>query len=396
MTAGSTEGQAAAILDYLSGERDRLVDCIRQLIEAESPSDQPDLHEAPRHIISGYLTELGFRPMPVRGANRSCHLYARPARRQRGRPVQLLIGHYDTVWPAGTLAERPFEVDGEVLRGPGSFDMKGGIAQMLFALEVAARFNDDLPVTPCVFINSDEEIGSRSSTRHIRRLAAAAVRAFVMEPALGESGRLKTARKGIGRYDVKVFGRSAHAGLNPEQGSSAILELAAVIQRLFALNDPTAGVSVNVGTIDGGLQPNVVAPHSSAVVDVRVPTKADGERVDAAIRALKPSLEGTRIVVEGGIGRPSMEPTPANRRLWKQAEALGRALGLDLEEAAVGGGSDGNTTSQYTATLDGLGPVGDGAHAEHEFLRIDRTIERTALLALLILAPPAAGGGGQP
>ena len=394
MKIGSAENQATGILDYLSGERARLVDCIRQLVEAESPSDQPDLHETPRQIIAGYLSELGFRPTPVRGTNRSCHLYARPARRHRGRPVQLLIGHYDTVWPAGTLAERPFEVDGDVLRGPGSFDMKGGIAQILFALEAAARVSDDLPVTPCVFINSDEEIGSRSSTRHIRRLAATSARAFVMEPALGETGKLKTARKGIGRYDVKVFGRPAHAGLNPEQGSSAILELAAIIQQLFALNDPAAGVSVNVGTIDGGLKPNVVAPHSSAVVDVRVPTRADGERIDAAIRSLQPSLEGTRIVVEGGIGRPSMEPTPANRRLWKQAKKLGQALGLDLEEAAVGGGSDGNTTSQYTATLDGLGPVGDGAHAEHEFLRIGKTIERTALLALLLLAPPAAVRGG--
>lgn len=388
------DAAAVEILDYLRGERDRLIDCIRQLVEAESPSDQPDLHEAPRRIIEGYLRELGLNPMALRGANCSRHVYASPVSRPRGRPLQLLVGHYDTVWPAGTLAKRPFAVDGNLLRGPGSFDMKGGIAQMLFALEAVEQAGGDLPVTPCVFINSDEEIGSRSSTRYIRRLARASVRALVMEPALGEEGRLKTARKGIGRYDVKVFGRPAHAGLNPEQGSSAILELAAVIQQLFSINDPAAGVSVNVGTIDGGLKPNVVAPHSSAVVDVRVPTHADAERVDDAIRSITPTLEGTRIVIEGGIGRPSMEPTPDNRRLWKQARALGRALGLDLEEASVGGGSDGNTTSQYTATLDGLGPVGDGAHAEHEFLNIDRTIERAALLALLLRAPAASDVGG--
>lgn len=391
----ATLGNATDILDYLRGERDGIVDLIRELVEAESPSDQPDLHPAPQRVIMRRLGALDFRATDVGKGAHTHHVYARPKNRRRGQAIQLLVGHYDTVWPAGTLAERPFSIDGNVISGPGSFDMKGGIAQIVFALEAIRHFALDLPLSPSIFINSDEEIGSRSSTRYIRRLAAASRRAFILEPALGEGGSLKTARKGVGRYTVTVHGRSAHAGLNPEEGSSAILELASVIQALFALNDPAAGISVNVGTVDGGLKPNVIAPFSSAVVDVRVPTHADGERIDAAIRGISPKTDGTRIVVEGGIGRPSMEFTERNKSLWLVARQLGESLGLDLQSARAGGGSDGNTTSQYTATLDGLGPVGDGAHAEHEHLLLDRTIERTALLALLLLAPDAASERGD-
>mgnify|MGYP001553185976 FL=1 len=186
-----------------------------------------------------------------------------------------------------------------------------------------------------------------------------------------------------------MHGKAAHAGLDPEGGDSSILELAHVIQTLFALNDADKGITVNVGTVDGGLQPNVIAPHSKAVVDVRVPTVADGEHIEAVIHGLEPATPGVRLVVEGGIGRPSMEKTPRNEALWEQAKSAGRDLGLELTEDRAGGGSDGNWTTQFTATLDGLGPVGHGAHAEHEFLYIDKTLERTALLALLLLAPPA-------
>ena len=169
---------------------------------------------------------------------------------------------------------------------------------------------------------------------------------------------------------------------------SAILELSYLIQKLFALNDPARGVTINVGTVDGGLRPNVIAPESRAVVDVRIARQADAERVDAAIRGLEPTSPGSTLIVEGGIGRPALEPTPRNRALWRLAQRLGAEIGLKLTEAAAGGASDGNTTSLYTATLDGLGPVGDGAHARHEHLDIDLTIERTALLTLLLLAPP--------
>ena len=207
-------------------------------------------------------------------------------------------------------------------------------------------------------------------------------------PSLGPAGQLKTARKGIGRFTVTVHGEAAHAGLDPGAGASAILELSHVIQQLFALNDLERGVTVNVGTIDGGLRPNVVAPKSTAVIDVRVPTEQDAERIEAEICKLQPATPGTRIEVDGLFGRPAMEHTPANRSLWRLACRVGSELGLTLEEATAGGGSDGNFTSRHTATLDGLGAVGAGAHARHEHLLLGPTIERAALLDLLIAAPP--------
>jgi glutamate carboxypeptidase len=299
----------------------------------------------------------------------------------------LLVGHYDTVWPLGTTAKRPFTIDGNVIRGPGVFDMKGGLTQIVFALKALRELNLPMPLEPVIFINSDEEIGSRTSTRYVRALARSVQRAFVLEPSMGEEGAIKTERKGIGRFIITVHGKAAHAGLDPEGGASAILELSHVIQMLFGLNDFDKGISVNVGTVDGGLQPNVIAPHSQAVVDVRVPTIADGVHIEAAIHGMQPTTPGVRLTIEGGIGRPSMEQTPRNKALWEQAKGLGGDLGLSLQQGRAGGGSDGNTTSQYTATLDGLGPVGHGAHAEHEFIYIDKTLERTALLALLLLAP---------
>jgi glutamate carboxypeptidase len=213
-------------------------------------------------------------------------------------------------------------------------------------------------------------------------------RALVVEPALGPDGRLKTARKGIGRFDISVKGRAAHAGLDPGAGASAILELSYVIQELYALNDPERGTTVNVGTIDGGTRPNVVAAAARAAVDVRVTSMEIGRRVEESVRAIRPKVPGVTIDVTGGIRIPPLERTPRNRELWHVAQALGNDLGLDLQESLAGGGSDGNTTSQFTATLDGLGCVGDGAHADHEHIVIDPTLDRCALLAGLLMAPP--------
>ena len=259
-------------------------------------------------------------------------------------------------------------------------------------------------MTPVVFVNTDEEIGSPDSTRHIRMLARGAERAFVLESGEGADGRLKIARKGGGSFVVTVHGRSSHAGADFEHGISAILELSHQIQRLFALNDPDRGITVNVGTIDGGLRPNVIAPHASAIVDVRVPTAAAAREVEQALRGLEPVLEGATIEVEGRFRRPPMEPHAENRALLSTAKRLGDELGLSIEDAGlVGGGSDANTTSLFTGTLDGLGPIGAGSHASDE--RIDLTLlpERTALLAALVLEPPvrsrppvrARGGAGR-
>ena len=238
--------------------------------------------------------------------------------------------------------------------------------------------------------NSDEETGSEESSTLIRRMARRASRCFVFELALGLSGKLKTARKGAGQFTISIEGRSAHAGLDPTAGASAILELSYVIQALQRLNDAARGISVNVGQIDGGIRPNVVAPFSKAIVDVRVPTLADGQQIESAIYHLQPTVPGTRIIVEGSMDVPPMEPTLRNRQLWEAAFDAGRKLGIKLEEGIAGGVSDGNIASQYTATLDGLGAVGDGAHAVHEFLDCRKLIERCVLVALLLAFPAAS------
>jgi glutamate carboxypeptidase len=387
VTASQTRQAAAGdILDYLRGRQDQLLRALRRMTEAESPSDVPSTQEPIRGIIAEALHELGFMVRKIPGKESGGMLHARPTGR-RGRPAQLLLGHYDTVWPVGTLAEMPFQRSGDVVRGPGVYDMKGGVAQILLAIDALKHFGMEPEVTPHVFLNSDEEIGSRESRRYIESLAPLMNRVFVLEPSLGPSGKLKTARKGIGRFTVTVTGQAAHAGLDPGAGASAILELSHVIQSLFALNDLDRGVTINVGTIDGGLRPNVVAPESQAVVDVRVETAEDASQVEASIRGLQPVVAGTSLTVSGGFGRPAMERTPRNRRLWRLACRLGSDLGLELEQGLAGGGSDGNFTSQHTATLDGLGAVGEGAHARHEQLRLGPTIERAALLALLLMAP---------
>lgn len=376
------------VSDFISGQKDALVSLLQRLVEAESPSAHPECHDSVRRILSGALMDAGYRVREPGVSGGVRHIFALPAERHRDRGSQLLVGHFDTVWPIGTINKRPFSVNGNTVKGPGVFDMKGGLAQAVLALYTIRELRLEPPLTPVLLINADEEIGSRTSSSYIRMLARRAERAFVLEPSLGVNGDLKTERKGIGRFTVTVFGKAAHAGLDPEGGASAILELSHVIQALFALNDPDKGISVNVGTVDGGIQPNVIAPHSTAVVDVRVPTIESGRAIEKAIHGIKATTPGVRLHIEGRIGRPSMEATPRNIALWKQARVLGAELGLDLRPARAGGGSDGNTTSQYTATIDGLGPVGDGAHAEHEHLYIDKTLERAALLVLLLISPP--------
>ena len=376
------------IREFVNGQKASLITLLKQLVEAESPSANPESHDSIRRILESALMDVGCIVREIGIPGRAKHVYARPLDRSKKRNNQLMIGHYDTVWPIGTIEKRPFSVTGNVVHGPGVFDMKGGLVQIVLALKAIRELGLETPLTPVVFINADEEIGSRTSSTYVRMLARRAERAFILEPAMGEYGDIKTERKGIGRFTITVHGKAAHAGLDPEGGASAILELSHVIQTLFALNDPDEGITVNVGTIDGGIQPNVIAPHSMAVVDVRVPTVASGNAIEEAIHGIEPVTPDVRLHIEGAIGRPSMEATSRNTALWEQARTLGTELGLDLRSARAGGGSDGNTTSQYTATLDGLGPVGDGAHAEHEFLYIDKTLERAALLTMLLLAPP--------
>lgn len=375
------------VSEYFADKSGEMTELLEALVRAESPSSSAASQMPVKKILAEEFSALDMRVRSGRGQTSGGSLFARPRKRNGDARWQLLLGHFDTVWPTGTIESMPFEVDGNVIRGPGVFDMKGGIVQIIFALRALRDLGLKPEVTPVIFLNSDEEIGSHESGKYIRMLAKRVERVFVMEPALGIDGSIKTARKGVGRYTVLVRGKAAHAGLDPEGGASAILELSHVIQELFKLNDPVRGITVNVGTVDGGIRPNVVAAESKAVIDVRVATNVDAESIDAQIRAIEPATPGVSLDIDGFIGRPPLEPTPANTRLYERAQGYARDLGFELTQGLAGGGSDGSTTSQYTATLDGLGPVGDGAHARHEHLLLDDTIKRTILLALLIMSP---------
>ncbi len=382
----------SVLVQYLREQLPRMVELLETLTLAESPSTVPAAQKAVLTPLAEAFSRLQYAVRPLPGRQTGGHLYARPQQRTKQRPFQLLLGHCDTVWPLGTLQEMPFVIGEGVIRGPGVYDMKAGLVQILYALQALRELQLEPEVSPVVFINSDEEIGSQESTPHIRRLARIANRAFIFEPSLGMEGKLKTERKGVGSFTVTVKGKAAHAGLNPDGGASAILELSYVIQKLFALNNPERGTSVNVGVIDGGLRPNVVAPESRAMIDVRVQTQKDARHIEESIHALQPVTPGVTLEIQGRIRRQPMERTPRNQQLWEVARQLGYTINLNLADGAAGGASDGNTTSLYTATLDGLGAVGDGAHAKHEFIYFDKMVERSALLALLLMAPAVGRG----
>jgi glutamate carboxypeptidase len=386
-----TDMDVKGIVDYLQQQRGEMEALLQRLALIESPSGDPGGLEQIIKILSAELKSAGMavRRMPGRASG---FLYARQLVHQAKSPFQLLIGHCDTVWPIGSLGSMPVRAESGNFCGPGVFDMKAGLVQMVYALRALNAFSLTAPVTCKVVVNADEEIGSPDSTPLIRSLARRAERAFILEPAFGPSGKLKTARKAVGNFTLTIKGRAAHAGVSPEQGASAILELSHQVQRLFALNDAARGITVNVGTIAGGTRSNVIAAEVRAAIDVRVRTREDGKALEAAVRGLTPVNPETALQVDGGFDHPPMEPSERNQALWWLAHEAGRLLGLELEQAAVGGASDGNTTSQYTATLDGLGAVGDGAHAAHEYVELFHLVERAALLVLLLMAPSASSG----
>ena len=382
-----TTNIAREILAYFKASNDNMVEFLENLIHYESPSNNPNSQKALLGFLENKLNSLGYFTLYVPGKKTGGFLYARPQNRDKKKPLQLLLGHCDTVWEKNTLLKMPISKNDGKMTGPGVYDMKAGLTQLIFSLQGIHEMSLHSHLSPVILINSDEEIGSRESRHIIKRLAKIAERAFVMEPPLGLEGKLKTARKGLGRFTITVKGKAAHAGLDPGKGINAIVELSHQVQKLFAMNDFDKGITVNVGTIQGGISPNVVAPESKAVVDVRVLNKEDGEFISEQIYGLQPTIPDVEIKVEGGIGRPPMERTARNQKLWRLAKTKALLLGLDLEDATAGGGSDGNTTSTYTATLDGLGTTGDGAHAIHEFIFLDQLPERTALLTLLLLSP---------
>lgn len=371
---------------YLNEHQEALMFYLKDLVRQESPSRDPYSQRKLFEILTESFKSLGFYTCYFPGVKTGGYLYARPLLRRKGQKIQLLIGHCDTVWRKNTLEEMPIVDSKEKLSGPGVFDMKAGITQIIYALKAIKELDLYSKLSPVVLINSDEEIGSFESTNAIKRISKIANRAYILEPPLGLEGSLKTARKGIGKFTISVKGRPAHAGLNPEKGVSAIVELSYHIQHLFGLNDFEKGITVNVGMIQGGSSANVIAEESKAVVDVRVYNRQDAEYIEKEIYNLKAKHEGTSIMISGGFGRPPMERTERNQRLWLMAKNIGQKMNLELDQSIAGGGSDGNTTSMYTATLDGLGTVGDGAHARHEFIFKEKLLERTTFLAMLLLA----------
>lgn len=377
---------APELLGWLRERQDEMTSLLVELAEVESPSGDGASQEPVRSILTERLVDLGFGVDRLEGVEGCDHL--RAGYEGGNAPYQLLLGHFDTVWPVGTISRMPVELRDGSLHGPGVFDMKGGLVQTLFALRAVSELGIELPLAPVLLLNCDEEVGSPDSRRHVEALAAGAKRAFVMEPSYGRGGSLKTGRKGVGRFKLTVTGVASHAGLDPSAGASAILEVSHQVEKLFELNDADRGVTVNVGTIDGGMGANIVAPEASAEIEARVPTSADAEAVEAAIQGLEPKEERVEIAVEGGFRRPPLEATPRNRELWKSAVSAAEELGIDIDEAQVGGASDGNFASALTATLDGLGAVGGGAHADHENVVVERMPERSALLAMLLASPP--------
>jgi len=369
------------LLTWCTRERGWLLDTIGALVRLESPSTDRQAVERCGDEIQRRLAALGGNVSRIPGGNRGDHVRAD----FDGGPTRvLLLGHFDTVWPVGQLARMPLrEADGR-LHGPGVFDMKSGIgAAMLAVRALTERKSPDRP-SVTILLTSDEEVGSETSRQTIEATALECQAVLVLEPSL-PGGAAKTSRKGCGEFELIVHGVSAHAGLDPGKGASAIHELARQILAIEALQNPDLGITLNVGVIGGGSRANVVADAARAVVDVRVPAMADATALEAQLRALRPALRGTRLEIRGSVGRPPLERSPQVVRLYELARDVARDLGQDLGEGAAGGGSDGNFTAAIgVPTLDGLGPRGDGAHAVHEHVEMDDLPWRAALLAGLL------------
>ncbi|TYP93995.1 glutamate carboxypeptidase [Fodinibius salinus] len=363
------------------------IDLLQSLVEQETPSNEPSSFTEILEIVSRNFENLDFDVEYREGEETAGQLLCKPGDFNSQAPTQLLVGHIDTVWDIGTLDEMPFTVEGNEAAGPGIFDMKAGICMMIFAMKAIRELEKQPHIQPVFLITTDEEIGSGESKNLIIEQAKQAERTFVLEPSLGTEGKIKTERKGIGQFEITIKGQPSHAGLDPEKGVSAIVGLSNVVQQLVDLNAPEKGISVNVGTIEGGERANVVAAKSKAVVDVRVPTKKDGEEIKKKIYNIEPDLEGVEITVSGDISRPPLEKEEANAKLWEITKSLGAELDLDLQEGKSGGGSDGNFTNLYSPTIDGLGAVGEGAHAYHEKILVEETLKRAELLTLLLLYP---------
>jgi glutamate carboxypeptidase len=358
---------------------------LRELVEQESPSEDPVAVNAAMALAEKYARTLGGRPRYHRQKlyGDVLEINFGPARSTR-KPI-LLLAHLDTVWPHGTLAKMPWKQSATKIEGPGTLDVKAGVVMALSAIEALRSISPSgkiaRPIT--LLLNSEEEIGSPISRPITERLALASSAVLVLEPAQGLA--LKTARKGVGHYLVEVTGVAAHSGVDFQNGHSAILELARQIEIISAFTDLSRGLTVNCGVIAGGTRSNVVAAHAQVEIDVRIAKATDAKFVEKLFRALKPHDPRCTLKTSGGINRPPMERKPGTIALFKQARKLAAQLGFPLDEAATGGGSDGNFTAALgIPTLDGMGAIGTGAHAPHEHILTEHLVPRTALLAAML------------
>ncbi|MFP5071424.1 M20 family metallopeptidase [Pseudonocardia nantongensis] len=376
------------LLEAAGAARPAMLEDLRGYVEHETPSDDRASLDRGLSWLDALVTERLGPPASSSTVDGGEHGDIRvldwPGSASSAEPV-LLLAHYDTVWPLGTLAELPFAVEGDRITGPGVFDMKAGLVQALWAVRIARAAGLALPPLRLV-LNGDEETGSPAS-RPVIEKAAVGARAGLVFEAAGPGGAVKTARKGVGIFSVHAEGVEAHAGLDPTAGVSAVDEMARAVLALHAATDLDAGTSVNVGVVHGGTRRNVTAGRASADVDVRVAHATETARIEQLLGGLTAHHPRARLRVTGEWNRPVMERTPATAALYELAHDAAAAMGLDLAETAVGGASDGNFVSALgLGVLDGLGAVGDGAHARHEHATVSGLVERTALAAAVLHA----------
>jgi glutamate carboxypeptidase len=373
------------LISHFEQQQEEMLSTLRQLVEIESPSDNKAGVDRVAAFLAHRFEALGGRAKLHRSPKFGDHLQVDFTGARSGPPV-LLLGHMDTVYPVGTLAAMPFRTAEDRAWGPGVLDMKTGIVMMMYAI-AALRFRNEgsMPRPVSVLLVSDEEVGSDSSRRITESLAKRSAAVLVMEPSLGLHGAVKTARKGVGEYAINVTGIAAHSGLDFEKGQNAIVELSRQILEISKLVDLSRGLTLNVGVIAGGTRVNVVPAAASATLDVRVTRMKDAAAIDRKLRSLKPFNRKCKLEISGGLNRPPMERTGGVAMLFEKASIVAKDFGWRLQEAAVGGGSDGNFTAALgIPTLDGLGGVGEGAHADQESILISEVPRRTALLAALI------------
>jgi len=366
----------------------QMLAALRRFVRAESPSLEKVPADRCCRLIAEEWRKRSVRVERLVQKHRGDHLRVTYwPNKSRATGQLLVLGHYDTVYPSGTLTKTPFRVSAGKAYGPGTFDMKAGIVQALFALQAVQQSRAVLRKRVVFLWTSDEEIGSESSRKLIETEARRSDAVFVLEPSFGPRGLLKTARKGVGEAELTVYGRASHAGLAPQEGINAIDELAAQLTRIEKWNDLRRGVTINAGTIEGGTRANVIPERARAVLDLRALRVSDMRRLERRLHALRPFQSGARLEIIGGFNRPPLE-RKMSASLFARAKSLARQMNLSLGECTVGGGSDGNLTAALgIPTLDGLGAVGDGAHSSHEHIVVNTMPARAALLASLLAAP---------